>query len=125
LNVGWQSGAVSDLDRGTPHWVSLGAAAELADVEVGKVQQWLRDGLLVGRRGPDGVIVPAQLLSDEGAPVKGLPGVITLLRDARFSDEEIIGWLFRADESLPGTPIEALHANRSKEIKRRAQVAGY
>jgi hypothetical protein len=51
--------------------------------------------------------------------------VITLLRDARFSDEEIIEWLFRADESLPGTPIEALRANRGKEIKRRAQVAGY
>jgi hypothetical protein len=105
--------------------VRLGAAAGLAGVDVGKVQQWLRDGLLVGRRGPDGVLVPAQFVSDEAAPVKGLPGVITLLRDARFSDEEIIEWLFRVDESLPGTPIEALRANRGKEIKRRAQVAGY
>jgi hypothetical protein len=107
-----------------PRWVSVGAAADLAGVAAAKVQQWLRDGLLVGRRGPDGVLVPAEFLA-EAAPVKGLPGVITLLRDARFSDEEIVEWLFRADDSLPGAPIEALRANRGKEIKRRAQVAGY
>ena len=105
--------------------MSPGDAADLAGVDVGKVQQWLRDGLLVGRRAPDGVVVAAQFFSDDAAPVKGLPGVITLLRDARFSDDEIIDWLFRVDESLPGTPIEALRANRGKEIKRRAQVAGY
>jgi Rv2175c C-terminal domain of unknown function len=105
--------------------MSPGVAADLAGVGVGKVQQWLRDGLLVGRRTPDGVVVPAQFLSDDAAPVKGLPGVITLLRDARFSDDEIIDWLFRVDESLPGTPIEALRSDRGKEIKRRAQVAGY
>ena len=116
---------MSDIDLGTPSWVTPGAAAERAGVDVDKVQQWLRDGLLVGRRGPDGVVVPAQFLSSEGTPVKGLPGVITLLRDARFSDEEIIEWLFRGDESVPGTPIEALRANRSKEVTRRAQVAGY
>lgn len=104
--------------------MSVGAAADLAGVDAANVQQWLRDGLLVGRRRPDGVLVPAEFLA-EAAPVKGLPGVITLLRDARFTDEEIIEWLFRADDSLPGAPIEALRANRGKEIKRRAQVAGY
>jgi hypothetical protein len=114
---------VIDLD--TPRWVSPAAAADLVGVDVGKLQQWLRDGLLVGRRGPEGLLVPAQFLSDDTAPVKGLPGVITLLRDARFSDDEIVDWLFRADPTLPGTPIEALRANRGKEIKRRAQVAGY
>jgi hypothetical protein len=124
VNAGWQSGGVR-VDPGAAHWVSLARAADLTGVDVGKVKRWLRDGLLVGRRGPDGVLVPAQFLSDEAAPVKGLPGVITLLRDARFSDEEIVEWLFRADESLPGTPIDALRANRGTEIKRRAQVAGY
>ena len=89
------------------------------------MHQWLRDGLLVGRIGPNGIVVPAQFLSDDAVPVKGLRGVITLLRDARFSDDEIVEWLFRADGSLPGTPIDALRANRGKEIKRRAQVAGY
>jgi hypothetical protein len=36
-----------------------------------------------------------------------------------------VTWLFRADESLPGTPIQALRDNRGTEVKRRAQVAGY
>ena len=67
---------------------------------------------------------PAAFIGDEG-PVKGLPAVITLLRDAHYQDEEIVDWLFRADESLPGTPIQALRENRGTEIKRRAQAAGF
>jgi hypothetical protein len=45
------------------------------------------------------------------------------LRDARFTDVEIIGWLYEADISLPGTPIAALRENRGTEVKRRAQAA--
>ena len=51
--------------------------------------------------------------------------MINLLRDAHFGDEEIVDWLFRADDSLPGTPIQALRENRGTEVKRRAQSAGY
>jgi hypothetical protein len=61
----------------------------------------------------------------DGGVVKSLVSVVTVLRDARFEDEEIVDWLFREDESLPGSPIEALRANRGSEVKRRAQVAGY
>ena len=57
--------------------------------------------------------------------VKSLPSVITVLRDGRFADAEIVDWLFRADDSLPGAPIDALRENRGSEVKRRAQVAGY
>ncbi len=85
----------------------------------------LRDGALVAVR-PDGAprSVPAAFI-DDGVVVKGLTGVITLLRDARFTDEEIVDWLFRPDATLPGSPIEALRANRGTEIKRRAQAAGF
>ena len=93
-------------------------------VPVTRVREYLRDGHLVGVR-EDGVLrVPAELVQD-GAIVKHLPSVITQLRDARFADGEILEWLFREDESLPGTPISALRANRGSEVKRRAQVAGY
>jgi hypothetical protein len=51
--------------------------------------------------------------------------VITQLRDVRYSDDEIVEWLYREDDSLPGSPIEALRANRGSEVKRRAQVAGF
>ncbi len=61
----------------------------------------------------------------DGPIVKHLPSVITQLRDARYADDEIVAWLFRDDDSLPGSPIDALRANRGSEVKRRAQVAGY
>ena len=104
--------------------VDIADAAARAGVDSRRVEQWLRDGWVVARRGPGGLRVPAEFLAD-GAPVKGLPGVITLLRDARFSDDEIVAWLFRTDDSLPGTPVAALAANRGKEVKRRAQAAGF
>ena len=100
-------------------------AAEILGVPVTRVHQYLRDGHLVGMRDADGVrCIPSPCLQD-GAIVKSLPSVITQLRDARYADDEIIEWLFREDDSLPGSPIDALRANRGSEVKRRAQVAGY
>ena len=60
-----------------------------------------------------------------GEPVKHLPAVITLLRDGRYSDEEALRWLTTADDSLPGTPLQALRENRGTEVKRRAQALGF
>jgi hypothetical protein len=103
----------------------LPAAAEALGVPVTRVHQLVRDGHLVQVRNEDGHrCVPALLIQD-GAIVKSLPSVITQLRDAQFADEEIVDWLFREDDSLPGSPIDALRANRGSEVKRRAQVAGY
>ncbi|WP_375475042.1 Rv2175c family DNA-binding protein [uncultured Jatrophihabitans sp.] len=99
--------------------------AELLGIKVNRVHQHVRDGQLLLVRRADGTRgVPALLILD-GAVVKHLPSVITQLRDARFADDEIVDWLHREDDSLPGSPIEALRANRGAEVKRRAQVAGY
>jgi transcriptional regulator GlxA family with amidase domain len=99
-------------------------AAALA-VDVAQVHQLVRDGELIAVRREDGVrCVPAELVQD-AAPVKSLPAVIRLLRDARYADEEIVHWLYRTDDTLPGTPILALRENRGSEVKRRAQAAGY
>jgi hypothetical protein len=100
-------------------------AAAALDLPISKVHQHVRDGLLVAVKNDDGVrCIPADFLQ-AGAVVKHLPAVIRLLRDARFTDDEIVDWLHRPDDSLPGTPVEALRANRGTEIKRRAQAAGY
>jgi hypothetical protein len=100
-------------------------AAEALSVPVTRIHQYLRDGHLVGVRDNGGVrCVPAKFVQD-GAVVKSLSSVITQLRDARYADDEIVGWLFREDDTLPGSPIDALRANRGSEVKRRAQVAGY
>ena len=94
-------------------------------VPVTRVHQYLRDGHLVAALDDSGRrCVPADLVQD-GVIVKHLPSVITQLRDARYADHEIVDWLFRDDDSLPGSPISALRANRGSEVKRRAQVAGY
>jgi hypothetical protein len=91
---------------------------------VTRVHQMLRDGQLLGIRRHGIVSVPADFLSGD-AVVKGLPGTITLLRDAGYSAEEILRWLFTAEDSLPGTPIDALRTDRGREVKRRAQAMGF
>jgi uncharacterized protein len=99
--------------------------AQLLGIPVNRVHQHVRDGHLIAVRDDDGVRCIPALMVQDGAVVKSLPAVITLLRDARYADAEIVDWLFREEDSLPGSPIEALRANRGTEVKRRAQVAGY
>jgi hypothetical protein len=101
------------------------AVAETLGVPVNRIHQYVRDGHLVAVRNDGGArCVPAEFVQN-GAVVKSLQSVITMLRDAQFEDAEIVDWMFREDDSLPGCPIAALRANRGSEVKRRAQVAGY
>ena len=104
-------------------WLSLEEVAEQLRTNVARVRRHVREGDLVavtvpGRRGPH---VPALFVAD-GQVVKGLPGTLTLLRDARYRPDEAVVWLFTADESLPGRPIDALRENRGTEVRRRAQA---
>jgi hypothetical protein len=101
--------------------------AERTGRDIMAVRQLLKDGKVLGTRRPDDNIlcILADQLDDEGQPVKHLPAVITLLRDAKYSDDEALCWLTTADESLPGTPLEALRENRGTEVKRRAQATGF
>lgn len=108
----------------SPQYVALPDIAEALDLIVTRVHQLVRDRQLIAVRIDGKQRIPAEFVQD-GFVVKGLPGTITLLTDYRFSDEEIIDWLFREDDSLPGNPISALRDNRSKEVHRRAQAAGY
>jgi Rv2175c C-terminal domain of unknown function len=100
-------------------------AAEALGVSPRRVTQLLSDGELVAVSDPTGTRCIPSAFVHNGAVVKALPAVIRLLRDARYADAEIVDWLNRADDSLPGTPIQALRDNRGREVKRRAQVAGY
>ncbi|HEY5031896.1 MAG TPA: Rv2175c family DNA-binding protein [Actinomycetes bacterium] len=98
--------------------------AELLGLDIIRTRQLVRERQLLAVR-RDGVLyVPAAFVQD-GRVLKGLPGVLTLLGDARYSDEEALGWLFTQEESLPGTPVQALRENRGTEIKRRAQALGF
>ena len=87
-----------------------------------RVEQLLRDGAMFAVRRNDVVGVPVIFLEEEGRVLKGLPGLISVLRDGGYADLEILRWLFTVDDTLPGSPVEALHGNRSKEVTRRAQA---
>ncbi|MGY1671894.1 Rv2175c family DNA-binding protein [Geodermatophilus sp. SYSU D00710] len=101
--------------------------AEVADVlgvSPNKVRQLVREGKLLAVPGSGNSRIPADFLQD-GAVLRHLPGLITVLRDGGYSDAEVFEWLFRADESLPGTPVEALRGDRHTEVTRRAQALAF
>ncbi|WP_368660506.1 Rv2175c family DNA-binding protein [Corynebacterium sp.] len=65
-----------------------------------------------------------EALFHEGSDSTGkfVPGLITLMVDGGYSDEEILRYLFTEDETLPGRPVDALHGQLAREVLRRAQA---
>lgn len=107
-------------------WLTLPDAAELLEVETSRVRRLIDEGELLAVRRGDPVVrsIPAAMLVD-GAIAPHLAGTITVLRDAGFSDEEMLVWLFTPDESLPGRPIDQLRAGQRGEVRRRAQAMAF
>ena len=102
----------------------LPEVAKLLGRSVTRVHQMIRDGQLLALKRNAELGVPNAFFAGEEI-VKGLPGTITLLRDAGYHEDEILRWLFTEDETLPGSPIEALRGDRGREVKRRAQAMGF
>ena len=95
--------------------------AQQLGVSPNRVRQLLREGKLMAVPGSGNSQIPADFLRN-GAVLKHLPGLLTVLRDGGFDDGEAFEWLFRADDTLPGTPVDALRDNRHTEVTRRAQA---
>jgi len=104
-------------------WISVEQAAEALGVVPSRVYVMARNSELVvaGRRR---AWVPA-LFIDGSSVLKGLPGTLTLLKDAGYDPVESVVWLFTADDTLPGRPVDALCENRGTEVRRRAQALGF
>jgi hypothetical protein len=101
-------------------WSTLPDVGVALGIDVTRVRQAIRDRQLLAAR-IDGVLrVPSDFIQD-GRILKGLPGLLTVLRDAGYGDEDALRWLFTPDDSLPGTPVAALRENRGREVRRRAQ----
>jgi len=111
------------LDTLIADWHDWKATAAELGVSVSKVRQLIREHHLAAAVPTPGAgqQVPAELVMD-GAVVKGVPGLLTLLADGGWTDREMLTWLFTPDDTLPGRPIDALRENRGSEVKRRAQV---
>jgi hypothetical protein len=120
---------VAQIDPATDalvgEWLSLPDVADRLGIPPGRVKQLLRDRKLLAVARPEGAAaVPAAFL-DGSQIVKGLCGTLTLLFDCGFDDLEAMRWLFTADDSLPGTPIDAIVKRRSTEVNRRAQALAF
>ena len=112
-----------DLEQLVSEWLTLPDVAQLMGLEVGKVRRLVQDRYLIGvRRGERNVFsVPRALLQDD-QPLPELRGTLTVLSDAGFDDVAALEWLFTPDDSLPGTPIDALRSGSKTEVRRRAQA---
>ena len=118
--------ADQDLAALVEEWLDWDGADEIVGVTPAKIRTMVRDHELASAvpapgRGP---MVPALFLDDEGLPVKGLGGLLTVLHDGGYDDRECIAWIF-LDADLPGRPIDALRENRGSEVKRRAQAMAF
>jgi hypothetical protein len=125
----WHIGVVAQInpaaDALVGDWMSLPEVADRLGIPSGKVKQLLRDRKLLAVTRPDGArMVPAAFL-DGDQVVKGLHGTLTVLLDCGFDDSEALRWLFTADDTLPGTPIQALCKRRGTEVNRRAQALAF
>ena len=122
----WDTVATDDVEALVEHWLTVPEVAERLAVDVVQARQLLKDRqLLALRRGERRIIsVPAAFI-DDGVIVKKLPGLLVLLADAGFDENEAIRWIFTADETLPGAPIKALVENRGTEVRRRAQSLAF
>ena len=105
--------------------IAVPEAAHALGVPPKRISQWIRDGVLLAVRDVEGErCVPAAFIL-QGLVVKGLSGTITVLKDSGYAEDEILTWLFTEDDTLPGTPVEALRGDRGREVKRRAQASAF
>lgn len=112
----------NDVLPDTETIVSLPEAADILGIPVTSVHQLLRDHqiLAIRRNGIPGI--PARFFDSEDEIVRMLPGVITVMRDGKYSNEDILEWLYTDDPSLPGRPVDALHGHLAREVVRRAHA---
>lgn len=112
------------VTAGPAGWINLPDLAEKLDLSISKVNQMVRDGQLLAVR-RDGVrMVPAELVANDTV-LKHLPGILTLLRDAGYNDEEALRWLYEPDIALDGNAARGLGGPKAREVKRRAQALGF
>ncbi|MET0979551.1 MAG: Rv2175c family DNA-binding protein [Paeniglutamicibacter terrestris] len=113
---------VSNLEKLVADWLPLPDLAEALNVSIKGVHSLIDERAIIAVRvGARNIrSVPAAFLFDGGI-VESLKGTISVLQDSGYNDEELMVWLFTPDESLNGTPMDALRAGRKTEIRRRAQ----
>lgn len=117
---------MSELENLITDWLTLPDVSERLDLPINKVHSLLDERALIAVRIGERNIrsIPAQFLVDDHV-LESLKGTIVVLGDAGYEDAEMLTWLFTPDDSLPGSPIDALREGRKTEIRRRAQALAW
>ena len=125
VSRGSASGAEApEQAAGPTEWINLPDVADKLGIGISKVHQMIRERQLIAVR-RDGVLrVPAELVANDTV-LKHLPGILTLLHDGGYNDEEALRWLYEPDESIDGCGAKGLGGDRAREVKRRAQAIAF
>lgn len=119
---------MNDIETLVGSWITVPDAADALGLPHRTMRRMIEDGeILSARIGPNqAVAVPAAFIRD-GALLPALAGTITVLRDARFTSEEALRWLFTPDSTLPvvGSPITMLQLGRKAEVRKRASELAF
>jgi hypothetical protein len=106
-------------------WMTLPEVADRLDLPISRVRQLIRDRKLLAVQRPNGTYsVPVAFL-DGDQVIRGLHGTLIVLFDCGFDEAEALRWLFTEDDTLPGTPIQAITERRGTEVNRRAQALAF
>ena len=102
-------------------WLTLPDLVKILDETLGRVHRLLDEQHLVGSRRNGPLAVPALFLQED-RPLPALRGTIIVLKDAGFSDDEVIDWLLAEEESIGRSPIAALRDGHKSEVRRVARA---
>lgn len=127
VKVGGVTNAENSLDSllAGEELLSMQQVADKLGLPITRAYDLLQDRKFIVWDSPEGKRVPLAFFNDKGSIAKHVTGVITVLSDGGYDDEEILRHLFTADDSLPGRPIDALHGHLAREVIRRAQASAF
>ncbi|MBS1907404.1 MAG: DNA-binding protein [Actinobacteria bacterium] len=114
---------MTDTETAAPaaEWLTLPDLVEILGEPLGRVHRLFDEQHLVGSRRNGPLAVPAVFLKDD-QPIGSLRGTIIVLKDAGFTDDEVIDWLLAEEESMGRAPIDALRDGHKSEVRRIART---
>ena len=108
--------------------ITYAQAAELLGIEPRRIKQLVRDRILFSVKTEQGLAIPRVIITESEygwEPLWNLPGTLTLLADAGFNAEEAAAWLYRTNDELGQTPLEALLAGHHHRVNRIATTLAF
>lgn len=110
----------------TSQLLSFVEAAELLNIPPHRVKQLLREHQLFAVTTDEGKpAIPAETIVNVAGrwiPLENLQGTLTVLADCGFSPEETAQWLYRHDDELEQTPMQALLEGRHHRVNNIARL---